>query len=382
MPNFEAQVRLSYRDVAGLVLSCARGDIVEDPNNPGFVREWINRAPGLPSQPAIRQPGDPDPTYLGGRFSNLIQKDQALQPTLATTGGGENRVQFDRARSTFMDTDAITEELSAIVRPLACAYQFEAGGDASNNQTILDATDSVLVVQRRDGSGDAVIDAGGSLTTVGGDHADGTFLFTGLAAGTSVWQLDGGAYGTGLSTAIQYDDSEVLLVGRDPVGNYLDGILDSVHLWACELSPKTLDLIWQSLSQDDVDFSSDPRAVMNNVVWTDVTGDATTDEYDRLRPQTGFPHRYILVDLPTGPVAQVVQVAAAVNGIPVPDSELGGDLFAYKFAEFPGASPVLTQDAGWSSIADFTLNAVGHYTLIVTRDSGGSVVLHFDVQEL
>ena len=383
MANFEAQVRTTYRDVAGLVLSCVRDDVVVDPTNPGFVLEWINRAPGLPSKPAIRNPGDPAPTYLGGRFSNPKQTDQALQPALALTGGGDFRVQFDRARSTFLVTELLADELPDGDSPLACAYQFTKGGDASNNQVILDAT-ATLIVSRRNAAGDAEVDDSTSLTTVAGDHADGTFVYTGQAASTSLWERDGAAYGTGASDPLNsLEDSAPLHIGRNLAGNYLDGTLDSIHLWAMELSPLTIDFIWQTLNQDGTDFATQLRGPMNNVIWTDLTGDALLDQFNRLRPQTGFPHRYIRVDLPNAPAPHRVQVAAAVNGIVEPDANLGGELFTYSFAEIPGPpfiTPSVIDDVGWSAIADFDLDVEGHYTLVVSRLNGGGVVLHFDVQ--
>lgn len=385
MPNFDAQVRVSYRDVAGLVLSCARDDVVEDPSNPGFVKEWINRAPGLPSQPAIRQPSDPPPTYLGGRFSNPKQLDKALQPALTLTGGGQKRVQFDRARSTFLSTDAIGTAFANTARPLACAYQFAKGGDASVNQTIMVAEPSkALQVWRRNAAGDAqVASPAADLTTVAGDHDDGTFLYTGVTGGTSLWEKNGAAYGAGASSGTQMPVSDQMFIGKDGA-NYLDGTLDALHVWACELSPATQDLIWRTLNEDGTDYSTDDRPVIGRVLWTDLTGDPLLDQYDRLRPQTGVPHRYIKVTVPSGTVPQLVQVAAAIDGIVRPDSELGGDLFTWNFSEFAGPPyipPVLApQDAGWSSVADFELRYEGHYTLTVTRAAGGSIILHFDVE--
>ena len=387
MPNFEAQVRTTYRDVAGLVLSCVREDVVVvERNNLKFVREWINRAPGMPSQPAIRQPGDPAPTYLGGRFSNPIQKTQALQPTRAETVGGDNRVQFDRARSTFLATDFLVDDLPAPPgQPLAVGYQFTKGGDASNDQTILvDAPDEEFKVQRRNAAGDAEIDADGDLTTVAGDHDDGTFVYTGRSDSTSTWQKDGGAYGSGAGDPLnEFGSSSQLFLGRDVGGNYLDGTLDAIHVWVGELSPKTIDLIWQTINEDGNDFSTDARADMGNIVWADLTADALIDQYDRLRPQTGFPHRYIKVTLPAAPATRKVQVACAVNGLVLPDSKLGAELFTYTFAEVPGPPfipPVSTPEASWSAVIDFDLVREGHYTLVCTRLNGGSVVLHFDVQ--
>ena len=376
MPNFEAQVRTSYRDVAGLVLSCGRQDVVEDPVNPGFVREWINRAPGLPSKPRIRQPGDPASTYTGARFTNPLQVDQALQPALAG-----QRVQFDRARSTYlvcsMEGDA-PENLG----PLSAGYQFERGADSSDNQAIFASQPSEFHIYRLNGSGNAQMFVNGFTTSVGGDHAEGTFLVGPDAAGDAPWEQDGGLYSPGLNAGVaaQIVDGSLFYIGADSALNHLDGTLDSIHVWAAELSPKTRDLIWQTLDQDGNDYSADLRAPMTVPIWTDLTGEVGIDQFDRLRPQPGFPHRYVKVTLPSSPALHRVQVAAAVNGVVLPDSQLGGDLFTHRWVETPGPFPVLTQDAGWSAVMDFDLKTQGHYTLQVVRANGGSVILHFDVE--
>lgn len=387
MPNFTAQVRTSYRDVAGLVLSCDRQDVVEDPLNPGFVREWVNRAPGLPSKPFVRQPGDPAPTYLGGRFSNPKNLDQATQPTLALTGPGEKRVQFDRARSTYLVTELIGADFpdAAPPQPIALAYQFVKGADASNLQGLIGDSSNVLRAFRRDGAGNAGIVSNGLLSLVG-DHPDGTFLVTGtIGGGGSDWAQDGASLApAGTNDVNQIVTGSFLVLGATAPGavisNFLDGTLDSMHMWFGELSPKTKDLIWQTLNEDGVDYATDLRGPMSVPIWTDLTGDQALDEYDRLRPQTGFPHRYVKVSLPVTPALHRVQVACAVDGIVLPDSQLGGDLFTHRWVESPSFIPVLTQDAGWSAVFDFDLNVEGHYTLQITRTNGGGVILHFDVE--
>ncbi len=388
MANFEAQVRTNYRDVAGLVLSCAREDLIEDTNHPNFVKEWVNRAPGLPSKPAIRNPGEPLPTYLGGRFSNPRQVVHDLQPGLGQTVSGEQQCVFERARSSYLVTDFIVDGFPDSIPgdALACGYQFTVGADASNNQVMF-ATDpgTQLVAQRRNGAGDAVISTGVPNITVSGDHPSGTFLYTGENGGSALWTQNNTPFGTGSATnPNQIPAASRLFIGRDGTGNYLDGTFDTLNIWAAELSPKTQDFIWQSINRDGTDFSSSsvPRASIENVVWTDATADPTLDQYDRLRPQTGFPHRYLKVVLPDE-TNHRIQVAATVDGIVQPDSNLGGDLFTYDWTEFPGPPfivPLLDPEPGWSAIADFDLSQEGHYTLTVSRPNGGGIILHFDVE--
>ncbi len=280
-------------------------------------------------------------------------------------------------------TEFLSEELPDGNQPLACGFQFEKRPDASNNQIIFaTSVANVLAAVRRTGAGNAVIAAGAAFTTVAGDIADGTHLFTSETGGTGLWLLDGGAYGTGSATADAIAAATNLLIGRDTGGNYLDGTLDSLHLWMAELSPLTQDLIWRTLNEDAIDYATETRPTMTVPIWTDLTGDPLLDQYDRLRPTSGFPHRYIHVQLDS-PGSSRVQVAAAVNGLVLPDAQLGGELFTYDFAELPGAPftpPVVNDDVGWSAVADFSVEREGHYTLVVTRELGGGVILHFDVQ--
>lgn len=387
MANFDAQVRTDFRDVAGMVVSLSRADIVEDVSNPGFVKKWINRAPGLPSIPFIRQPGDPPPTYAGGRFGDPENLVAATQPALILTGGGEQRCRFDRSRSSFLITGpAFAPDGLDSNQPLAIAYQFEKRPNVSVDQVIADTTSGTdMTVSRRNGAGDAEIIAGGT-TVVAGDHDDGTFVFTGRGPtpGTALWQKDGAAYGTGDGGVEDFANLDQFMLGQRTGGSdFLDGILDSFYLWVAQLSPLTLDFVWQTVDADGSNFATDLRAPMSKPIWTDITGDLAQSEIDRLNPLTGVPFRYIRVDLPAAPALHRVQVAAAVNGVVLPDSELGGELFTHSWIEIPGPPtifPVTIQDAGWSAVFDFNLNQEGHYTLGLTRTNGGAIILHFDVQ--
>lgn len=388
MANFDAQVRTDFRDVAGMAVSLVSDDIVEDTSNLGFMRKWTNRAPGLPSIPFIRQPGDPPPTYLGGRFGDPENNTHASQPAIILTGGGRQRAQFDRARSCQLITDIFDNAGDDLLanQPFSCAYQFEKRPDASNGQAIasVDGAPSEFSLYRRNGAGLGEINAGG-VTTAPGDHADGTFVWTGRGAapGSAVWQQDGAAYATGLGDVESITSPAQFALGRASGANFLDGILDGFHLWMGQLSPLALDFVWQTINADGVDYATQVRAPMNKPIWTDVTGDLAQSEINRLNPQTGVPFRYVRVELPVAPALHRVQVAAAVNGVVLPDSELGGDLFTYTWVELPGppvVTPITAQDAGWSALADFQLNEEGHYTLGITRQDGGAVIVHFDVQ--
>lgn len=386
MPDFTVQVRTSYKDVAGLVLSCTRAGIVEDPRNPGYVLSWTNEAPGLPSQPFIRQPPAAT-TYSGGRFSDPRNTDFATQPELALTGGGDLRVLFDRSRSTYLATAAAGAAFPSATSYFGIGYQFEQGADTSNDQTIMSVgtgSPGELEVYRRNGSGNADIQHGGSATTVAGDHPSGTFLYTGEDGGTSTWTEDGAAFGTGSATADQLPTASVLRLGCDPaVANFLDGYLDSFHVWCEELSPLTQDFIWQTLNEDGTAYNSDTRATMSTPVWTDTTADsAVAAEYDRLRAQVGAPFRFALASLPASPSLHIIQIAASINGViqPDPSASPGDELFEVDVIEAP-VIPAVTRESGWSSVIEVQLKSEGHYCFaVIRRSTGGVVYLHFDVE--
>ncbi len=379
MPNFTATVRTSYKDVAGLVLSCTRSGIIEDPTNPGFVREWVNEAAGLPSQPFIRQTVTPV-TYAGGRFSNPINADKGgTQPALQTSP--VRAVVFDRSRSTFLQTDALAAAFPAAPSYFGIGYQFAKGADTSNSQVIGSISNGVLAVRRRDAAGDGEIEAGiGSVTTTG-DHPDGTFLYTGETGDSSKLERNGAALDVGTATVTQLAAGETWRLGGDAGGNYLDGTLDSFHVWTSELSPLTQDLIWQTINEDGTDYSSDTRATMNLRVWTDATANAAIPaQYDRLNPTLGAPFRYVLASLPATPPLTRVQLSAAVDGVVVPDAVPGTDDWLTTVIEAPVA-PLIEQETNWSAITDVRLRAEGHYCFAITQIStGGSIFIHFDVE--
>lgn len=383
MANFDAHIVGTYRDVPGLVLSCAREDIVEDPSNPGYAIEWINRAPGLPSKPMFRNPGTAA-TYNGGRYSNFTQADPAFQPAIVLTGGGEKRLNFERARSTFMSTEAIPNRFPDGARRPAVALQYTSGADVSNDQAIL-YSPAGQRWYRRNGAGVYTISLGASTLTGGAPLAGGTHLAWSEVAPQGV-TLDTAGVSVANSGAGNSDDENagnVYYVGSSIGAGYLDGILDQVHVWMSELSPRARDFIWKSLNADGNDYSSGVYATMSRSAWTDVTGSLSAGQIDRVRPFSDRPFMYYLGTLPGG-VSKRVQLICSVEGMLVPDSRLGGKLFSYSFLEWAGPGPTppaISQDSGWSALADFQVVYPGHYTVIASREEGGSIIVHFDMQE-
>ena len=112
------------------------------------------------------------------------------------------------------------------------------------------------------------------------------------------------------------------------------------------------------------------------VPWVDpATGSAPS----RLNPLAAHLPRY----LKATPGVSVV-VSAKVGGVEGPlDAALGGELFQAWLAEWSGPwAPVVTQPGGQTSVVTVALGAmhVGHFMLVLRRENGGAVVIHFDAE--
>ena len=181
-------------------------------------------------------------------------------------------------------------------------------------------------------------------------------------------------------TAIDSGDPCGWIGSDDGVTNFCDIILSGVHIWRRHVSPLERDFIYDTIDADGTSYSDYARAEMSIGAWTDDTG--TSPEVSRINPFSERPHRFYLATVPTGTYRRV-QIAASVDGLVVPDSLLGGDLFSIDCIEHVSAGvPHVFQDAGWSSVFDIKVKDEGHYTFVVHRDNGGSVVLHLDVEEV
>ncbi len=118
-------------------------------------------------------------------------------------------------------------------------------------------------------------------------------------------------------------------------------------------------------------FTARITAGASRAEWTD----------ERLRPSPAHPHSYRQV-----PQGTTVTVKATVDGVEGEvDANLGGELFTAAFAEVPTwPAPAITSPAGQSSVATFTIAAnasVGHYTLVLRRANGGSILIPFYVYD-
>lgn len=120
--------------------------------------------------------------------------------------------------------------------------------------------------------------------------------------------------------------------------------------------------------------SNSPAATMNVVPWTDPP---SASRPSRIRSSGGVPHLHYKVT-----TAGWIRLSAVVNGFFEPvDALLGGRLFTRHAAEYPGTTePPSATAAGVSAVSEFNLTEDGHYVLVVTRDQGGAILFHVDVQ--
>ena len=97
----------------------------------------------------------------------------------------------------------------------------------------------------------------------------------------------------------------------------------------------------------------------------------------RLNPHVGRPHLRWM-----GEVGAEVEITATVGGVAGEvDANLGGRLFTAWLIESPAPGPLpWTSAGGVSSIQAFTPPTIGHYSIGFARASGGTVILHLDVE--
>jgi len=395
MPNFTATLRTNFRDVSGLVFSAGRADIVEDPTNPGYAMRWTNKANGLPSIPEIRQYGDPV-LFKGVSCTDAYAELRSRQPQIATLGG-QKRLKFVKAQKQYLRFDIENQNVS-VSDPTywtgeVIAFQFEPVLN-TGKQTIL-ASPAGLVMNRDTfndigkaffhGSGIVVPDLVNPLPA-------GRWMFKnpGSGAGKMSWSRDGeSTSGLSVNDGVNAPlPSYSAFIGKsdeeDPIDEYLDGYLDSMHIWKRRLSPLELDFIWKTIDENGVSYAQEIRAPVVTRVWTDATANPLNTQIDRVRSSSSSALYYKLATVSNnGDPAKRVQIAASVNGFTRPDSQLGGKLFSLYWVEVPGsvpAHPVVVRDTGWSSVFDCLVSRAGHYCAAISRPDGGSVYLHFDVE--
>jgi hypothetical protein len=97
----------------------------------------------------------------------------------------------------------------------------------------------------------------------------------------------------------------------------------------------------------------------------------------RTNPLPGHGPSYYRLDL-----GGTVTVEAIVDGVASPaDATLSGRFFTNHFAELPiWPPPLIIIAAGQTSRGAFTPYARGHHLVVMRREGGGAVALHFEVE--
>jgi hypothetical protein len=99
----------------------------------------------------------------------------------------------------------------------------------------------------------------------------------------------------------------------------------------------------------------------------------------RLNAAVGQPHRYIKL-LRNVPCVVKCTVNGSLSEGPL-DTALGGKLFQCWFAEYPNLTPLYPwSPGGQSSVVNFTPIELGSYLLVISRDGGGAIAIHLQVE--
>jgi hypothetical protein len=357
MPNYEVEIRRNQYDVAGLVLACPVTSVVLSGSN---VTEWTNLAPAV-------QPGSTDP-----RFGNPIQATTANQPLLINTGG-QDYVSFDISGSKYMDLPRNAGTWTGI-NEWTIALAGKKGTDNTNGQDILSLPN--IEILRRNSSGNKAYVHGVTEQAGSGDYTDGASVITYKGATGGEWFTNGVSDFTG--TCANVNPSADGAIGRDYTGatNYADFDMTGIYIWKRALEDTEIDFIFKHI---------DPIVDHSTLGWADIILTAWKDDTatpPRINPYTGADQKYYRVEVPTG-TSELIQIACKVGGLVLPDTGLGGDLFTSGWLEYASTSPpVISRPTGWSSIFNITLADEGHYTFQTFRIDGGSVIVHFDVEEI
>ncbi len=368
MPNFEAKIRTTYADINGLVLDLNALGIEADPVS-NRVSRWRNAAP-----PRIRS----DPSYA--RYKDAVQPVVANQGLLGNTGGIPH-VAFDSALSEHMTLDMFGD-FGGQKEDYTFSYELDVlGADASTNQSIF-GTDEVDLY----GVGTPNTELGYRLDALsefdpGPSPPDTVTLYR--LNSTAMFRLENGLnVGGGTGAPVSLGDSTLnpvaTLAGDNAGGGFFDGNIRNMRVWNRTLQDNELLFAFQTLASDPaVDYSTG-FAEISNRVWNDATAIPP-----RVNPTLAAPHLFSIAKIPAGGTG-IIQFEATIGGVVLPNSALGGDFFSMTALETPFGVPPLITDvaAGWSSVQEVRVDAIGHYTLEFRRDSGGAILFHVDVEEI
>lgn len=433
MTNFDAKVYTNYDDIDGLVLHChhsglANGNDADWPNG----SRWLNTAPYQGPQYSGTHNGsnnasvlsdgtanwfsgaligkfvfnvtdgsngritantattvtatlangtdndwDTNDSYLIAvpRFGNPYQTTAANRPVVSTVSSVQ-RATFTRASSHYM---MVPLDVTTIpTTDWTIAYVMVAGS-STTNQYILDSTN--FSIYRQDGSGNKGYRYNSTHQTDTGDMGSGAWLLVFDTTSTADFYTDGTTTysGTAANIIMPESDTAALYIGTDiTTTHFFDGALTTLMIWNKKVSPLEIDFAFDTFDPSAA-HAQETYATMSVPAWTDNTTVAAND-VSRVNPTIHAQPRFVkAVNGSVGTWARV-QIAGIVDGLVRPDSELGGDLFTLEPVEIPSVEPWQYQSSGWSSIFDLRVRYEGHYTYKLTRASGGSVFVHFDVE--
>jgi hypothetical protein len=431
VPNFEAKIRTGYKDVEGIVLDCYHSDLAAD----GSL--WTNRAPaarvlrsgthdgannsatlvdttaywranalvgliaynitdgsmGLVTAnssnavtAALAGGGDNDwdtgDTYalVTPRFGNPYQDVVARRPAV-TTPAGYTQATFDRTNSEFMNIP-LAYDIIAGSWTAAFEYLTVAASGANNHPILVFPNWSIW---RQNAAGNYKYRHGAVDVNGVGDMAAGAWVLGWTAAATAALYRNGSSVLAGSASNQEIaaaDPAGYIAADTGAGGNFCDIILRAMAIWRRRMSPLEIDFVFRTISPE-FDYAVQDRAAMSDPpgTWTDDTG-ATAQEVSRINPTTYAQHRFYMAQFPAG-TQRRIQISASIDGLVVPDAELGAPpkLFEMKCIEHASAGhPAVYQDAGWSAIWDVEINTEGHYTFAVYREGSGTVVLHLDAE--
>jgi len=322
------------------------------------------------------------------RFGDAYCDSIAYQPAIRTIDG----IRLAEFTKTLLTRLYVPLEHGFPESWWTVAVEVWNGSDTDAPQAIVELGGTTVVeIWRIHTVGSMAIAHGTVSYLKAGDHPDGVSVLQGIPASDVDYWNNGVVYidnGTPFQPATVVSDDKSGWIGGSSVAGgsqYFDGRIRSVRAWNRPLSVPEIEFLFRTLSSAGTDYSPAPRVGVSVRAWTDDTTSSLGD-WKRVTGQLSMPERFLVAQVPiTSQTTQAkLQLAASVDGKVRPDSELGGKLFRLDMIEFPAAVPMIEQESGWSSVFDLTLDAryPGHYSCMISRENGGGVIVHFDVEAL
>lgn len=423
MANFEAKIRVDYRDIPGLILDCPSGALAVDGSG------WSNTAPA----PRVEYRGnhtgaggassltdtarhwrdnqlagcmvwnttDGSQGYIvsntennvvaalsGGvdddwdtgdeyvvttyRLGDPYQPVSGQRPVVAYAGGFLEAT-FDRTAQSHL---IIPADYPLLGGRFTVLLDYTAYGTGAASQTVLGFPN--FRVHRTDAAGDYAYEYNSTVVPDSGDMADGLwgFLPARGTLATAEMYLDGVSVHSGsyASTDIASGTAAGYIGCKDGATGYCSMRLRGIAIWGRPLSPLELDFACHTFGTGG-SVAQENRCGMERRRWTDPTAGATLS---RVNPSIYAPGVF-KVALMSGAYPRI-QIGCTQNGILSPDLP-GGNNYQLTVVEQPGNyPPAVIQQSNWSAVIDCGVVDAGHYTLLVSRATGGAQVLHIDAE--